>query len=79
MLAMFGIAMTMPAAQAADPIKLGLLEDASGNFAIAVIPKIHAVELAVGEINAKGGILGRPIKIIAYDVGARLNLTSSAR
>ena len=67
MLAMFGIAMTMPAAQAADPIKLGLLEDASGNFAIAVIPKIHAVELAVGEINAKGGILGRPIKIIAYD------------
>lgn len=52
---------------AAQPVKLGLLEDQSGNFAIAVIPKIHAVELAVSEINAKGGILGRPIKVIHYD------------
>lgn len=56
------------AAIAADgPIKLGLLEDASGNFAIATLPKIQATELAVGEINAKGGILGRQIKLISYD------------
>ena len=54
-------------ANAADPIKLGLLEDESGNFAIAVIPKIHAVQLAVEEINAKGGVLGRPLKVIHYD------------
>ncbi|HKB83071.1 MAG TPA: urea ABC transporter substrate-binding protein [Burkholderiales bacterium] len=51
----------------ADPIKLGLLEDESGNFAIAVVPKIYAVKLAIEEINAKGGILGRPIKLIHYD------------
>jgi branched-chain amino acid transport system substrate-binding protein len=51
----------------ADPIKLGLLEDESGNFAIAVVPKIYAVKLAVEEINAKGGILGRQIKLIHYD------------
>jgi urea transport system substrate-binding protein len=54
-------------AYAADPIKLGLLEDESGNFAIAVIPKIHAVALAVEEINAKGGVLGRPLQVIHYD------------
>src|SRR5579859_2068793 len=54
-------------ALSADPIKLGVLEDASGNFAIAVIPKIHAIELAVKEINAKGGILGRQIKLVEYD------------
>jgi len=54
-------------AMAADPVKLGLLEDASGNFAIATIGKIHATQLAVEEINAKGGIMGRPIKLIAYD------------
>ena len=52
---------------AADPIKLGLLEDQSGNFAIAVIPKIYAYQLAVDEINAKGGVLGRQLKIIHYD------------
>ncbi|MCE5281032.1 MAG: urea ABC transporter substrate-binding protein [Deltaproteobacteria bacterium] len=56
-----------PVAGAANPIKLGLLEDQSGNFAIAVIPKIHATELAVEEINKKGGVLGRQIQIIHYD------------
>jgi branched-chain amino acid transport system substrate-binding protein len=59
-------AVTMPAL-AAEPVKIGLLEDQSGNFAIAVIPKIQATQLAVDEINAKGGILGRPIKLIHYD------------
>ena len=63
-------ALTLPvsmAAMAADPVKLGLLEDQSGNFSLAVIPKIHATQLAIDEINAKGGILGRPIKLIHYD------------
>lgn len=49
------------------PIKLGILEDESGNFAIAVIPKIFAYQLAVDEINAKGGVLGRPLQIVRYD------------
>jgi branched-chain amino acid transport system substrate-binding protein len=57
-----------PLSFAADkPVKIGLLEDASGNFALPVIPKIHATELAVKEINAKGGIMGRPIELIKYD------------
>jgi urea transport system substrate-binding protein len=62
-----GLACSSVAAVAADPVKIGLLEDASGNFALATIPKIHATELAIDEINAKGGILGRPISLIAYD------------
>ncbi|WP_420997299.1 urea ABC transporter substrate-binding protein [Cupriavidus sp. 30B13] len=62
-----GSACTSLAAMAADPVKIGLLEDASGNFALATIPKIHATQLAVDEINAKGGILGRPVRLIAYD------------
>ena len=63
-------ALTLPVAtavMAADPVKLGLLEDQSGNFSLAVIPKINATKLAIDEINAKGGILGRPIKLIHYD------------
>lgn len=63
-----GVLMLSPlTATSADPIKLGLLEDESGNFAIAVVPKIYAVKLAIEEINEKGGILGRPIKLIHYD------------
>jgi branched-chain amino acid transport system substrate-binding protein len=61
------IAASAAPAIAADPVKIGLLEDQSGNFAIAVIPKIQATQLAVEEINAKGGILGRPIKLTHYD------------
>ncbi|KGB80831.1 urea ABC transporter substrate-binding protein [Rhodovulum sp. NI22] len=55
------------AAQAQEPIKLGVLEDQSGDFALATIGKVHGIELAVEEINAAGGIDGRPIEIIAYD------------
>ena len=59
--------MFFSSAQAADTIKLGILEDETGNFAIAVVPKIHAYELAVKEINAAGGVLGKKLEIVRYD------------
>ena len=46
---------------AANPIKLGVLEDQSGDFAVATICKVHAIQLATDEINGKGGIAGRPL------------------
>ena len=64
---LFAVVIFAGTSQAADPIKLGILEDETGNFSIAVIPKIHAYELAVKEINEKGGVLGRPLEIIHYD------------
>jgi len=39
-------------AHAADPIKLGVLEDQSGDFALATIGKVHGIQLATDEINA---------------------------
>ena len=54
-------------ARAADPIKLGVLEDQSGDFALATIGKVHGIELAADEINAKGGIAGRPVQLVIYD------------
>src|SRR5690625_710356 len=50
-----------------DPIKLGVVEDQSGEFVVPVIGKVHAIELAVEEINNEGGIDGRPIELIIYD------------
>src|SRR5690625_1712204 len=50
-----------------DTIKLGVLEDRSGDFALVGIQKSHAVELAVDEINEDGGLLGKQIEIIAPD------------
>ncbi|WP_373289595.1 urea ABC transporter substrate-binding protein [Aureimonas glaciei] len=55
------------AAFAADPIKLGVLEDQSGDFAVATIGKVHGIQLAAEEINAGGGIDGRPLELVIYD------------
>jgi urea transport system substrate-binding protein len=48
-------------------IKIGLLEDRSGDFALAAGPKYLAAQLAVKEINKDGGVLGKDLEIIAPD------------
>ncbi len=54
-------------AQDGEPIKMGVLEDQSGDFAVATIGKVHGIELAAEEINANGGIAGRPLELVTYD------------
>ena len=60
-------ALAVSAAHAADkpPIKIGLLEDQSGEIALFTMPKLHGTQLAVEEINKAGGIMGRKIELIA--------------
>lgn len=57
----------LAAAQDKTPIKLGVLEDQSGDFAVATIGKVHGIQLATEEINAAGGIDGRPLELLIYD------------
>jgi branched-chain amino acid transport system substrate-binding protein len=64
---MLGAAVAVGAARAADPLKIGLLEDVSGDLALFGIPKLHGSQLAVEEINKSGGILGRQIELIHLD------------
>jgi branched-chain amino acid transport system substrate-binding protein len=54
-------------AMAADPIKVGLLEDVSGDLGLLGKPKLNGSQLAVEEINKAGGIMGRPIELIHLD------------
>jgi len=63
--AAFGI--SGPALAAEDPIKICAIDDASGDFAPAVVPKIFGAALAVKEINEAGGVLGRELELIRYD------------
>jgi branched-chain amino acid transport system substrate-binding protein len=51
-------------AQAADPIKIGVIAEAA-SIAGAAIP--NAAQLAADEINAQGGVDGRRIEIVSYD------------
>ncbi|HEX7388436.1 MAG TPA: ABC transporter substrate-binding protein [Castellaniella sp.] len=50
-----------------QPVKLGIDNPLTGTYAITGRNELHGMELAVEEINAKGGILGRPAKLIVED------------
>ncbi len=54
-------------ASAADPIKVGILHSLTGTVAIAEAHVVDAEQLAIEEINAAGGVLGRPIQAIVED------------
>ena len=56
-----------PALSQDGPIRIGVLEDQSGDFAAATTVKVHAIELAAKEINDAGGIDGRPVELVVYD------------
>ena len=50
------------------PLKVGGLFSRTGVTAVVERTQLNAVHLAVDEINAAGGVLGRPVEIVEYDV-----------
>jgi branched-chain amino acid transport system substrate-binding protein len=52
---------------AADSFKIGTVLAMSGRFAFLGDPERKGVELAVEEINAGGGVLGKSLEIVSYD------------
>jgi urea transport system substrate-binding protein len=49
------------------PIKVGLLHSLTGPFAEMERPMVEAETLAIEEINASGGVLGRPVERVVAD------------
>lgn len=58
-----------PAGAARGPIVIGLLQALNGSTARSEAPLVAATRLAVEEINAAGGLLGRPVELRIADVG----------
>jgi len=54
-------------AQAADPIKIGLGMSLTGKLANNGKMSLVAMQIWEDDINAKGGLLGRPVKLVYYD------------
>ena len=52
---------------AADPIKIGLVNETTGPNAEAGSYTVNGTRLAVEEVNARGGIMGRPIELKVED------------
>ena len=50
-----------------EPIKIGILHSLSGTMAISEVSLKDVVLMAVEEINAKGGAMGRKIQPVVVD------------
>src|SRR5512136_425468 len=59
---------TSPAA-AADTIKIGLMAPLTGSWASEGQEMKRNVELLAGELNAKGGLLGKQVEVVVEDDG----------
>ena len=64
---LLGLALMLSPVAAAETIKIGVAGAFSGDLASYGVPVKNAVELAVRDINAKGGILGRQLEMVAED------------
>jgi urea transport system substrate-binding protein len=76
---MAGSTVAMPAimrtaALGADPIKVVGIHDASGGLDIYGKPMVACLEFAAEEVNAAGGLLGRPIELTNYDPQSNIQL-----
>ncbi|RUZ72655.1 urea ABC transporter [Mesorhizobium sp. M7A.F.Ca.US.006.01.1.1] len=49
------------------PIKLGCLMDETGPLSLEGKPMVQTTQLAVEDLNAAGGLLGRQIELVSYD------------
>ncbi|OQY58902.1 MAG: branched chain amino acid ABC transporter substrate-binding protein, partial [Desulfobacteraceae bacterium 4572_88] len=61
-----------------DVIRLGVAGAHSGDLASYGIPSIKAAELVVKDINAKGGVLGKQVKIITEDDVCKPEMATNA-
>ena len=66
---LLGLAATAPAG-AAEPIKIGDLNSYTSLPAFS-LPYRNGWQLALEEINAAGGVLGRPIEVVSRDDGGK--------
>src|SRR4249919_2650021 len=59
-------------ASAADPIRIGLSISLTGPTSPAGKQVLAGLEIWRDDVNAKGGLLGRPVQLVHYDDYAKL-------
>jgi branched-chain amino acid transport system substrate-binding protein len=57
----------LPARGCAQPITIGFAEALTGGLAVVGKSGVLAAQIWASEINAKGGLLGRQVKLVFYD------------
>jgi branched-chain amino acid transport system substrate-binding protein len=68
--ALGGLGVSAPfiiAARAETPIRIGMIDPLTGVYAAVAQNEVMGAKLAVDQLNAAGGILGRPIELLVED------------
>jgi branched-chain amino acid transport system substrate-binding protein len=55
------------AARGETPVKIGMVDPLTGVYAAPALNEVTGAKLAIDEINAKGGIIGRPVELLVED------------
>ncbi|WP_297218262.1 branched-chain amino acid ABC transporter substrate-binding protein [uncultured Desulfovibrio sp.] len=71
------VALASPAL-AADTIKIGVQGAHSGDLASYGVPSLNAAKIVIDEANAKGGINGKKIELVAQDDQCKPELSTNA-
>ena len=65
-------------AQAEDTIKIGVPGAHTGDLATYGVPSLNAAKIVVAKVNAKGGVLGKKLELIAEDDQCKPELSTNA-
>jgi branched-chain amino acid transport system substrate-binding protein len=63
-------AAALPALAAPEPIKVGAILAVTGPASFLGAPEARTLEMLVQELNARGGLAGRPVELLVKDTGA---------
>lgn len=66
-LAVIGVLLVFSAAMAADTVKIGMLVPLTGPAAADGASALGSVQIALDQVNAAGGVLGKQVELIYYD------------
>lgn len=72
------VASAMAGRAAKEPIVIGAAVAKTGIMSQFDIPELQGLELGISDINKRGGILGRPLKLVVADHKSNLNLVQQA-
>jgi len=66
-LSLFGLSLLAAGAQAQETVKIGLIQPLTGSVAYNGTTDVNGSKLALDEINAKGGVLGKKLELVIED------------
>jgi branched-chain amino acid transport system substrate-binding protein len=66
-LGLLSLLLSSASAYAEDTVKIGIIQPLTGSVAYNGTTDVNGIKLALGEINAKGGVLGKKVELVIED------------